>query len=74
MYHLYLVLLGFGSIPDAYNTNMKLTNKKGDTCLSLAMQSGKEEMIMVLISCEGGVIEGEDMEIMPLLVQAITTG
>ena len=53
---------------------MKLCNKRGDTCLSLAMQSGKEEMIMVLISCEGGMIDGEDMEIMPLLVQAITTG
>ena len=64
----------FPCFSDSYNTNVHIPNKKGDTCMNLAIQSGKEEVVSFLLSCHPVTGSGDNSELLPLLVQAITAG
>ena len=51
---------------------MSVANKKGDTCMNLAIQSGREEMVSYLLSASPRSLTAA--RLLPLLVQAITSG
>ena len=53
---------------------MNIANKKGETCMNLAVQSGKEEIVSFLLSCQSLSETGDNSQILPLLIQAITAG
>ena len=53
---------------------MNIPNKKGDTCMNLAIQSGKEEVVSFLLSCHAVTGSDDNSQLLPLLVQAITAG
>lgn len=42
--------------------------------MNLAIQSGKEEIVSLLLSCQSLSGGGESSQVLPLLVQAITAG
>ena len=42
--------------------------------MNLAIQSGKEEVVSFLLSCHPVTGSGDNSQLLPLLVQAITAG